>query len=63
MDGAVLSGMVIFEAVPVLCLGLVIVSFRIRRLWVKILIMLPSAFVLSGIVLLWWAMRGLAGIN
>lgn len=63
MDNAVLTGIFVFEVVPVVCLGGIIASFWIKRIWVKILVIVPSALVLSGVILFFWAMRGLGGIK
>lgn len=63
MDDAVLKGILIFIAIPASCLALIVTSFWIKRRWVRVLMRLPSALVLLFIALVWWALRGLAGIK
>lgn len=63
IDGAALAGLLLFVVLPVSCLVLMVLSFLVKKRAVKALMFLPSALVLLAVILIWWAMSGLAGIK
>ena len=56
-------GYVVFVAVPIVCLVLVIGSFWVKNLVVKVLMLLLPSFLLALIVLVWCMIAQLAGID